>query len=205
MKIVQRISRRLRYGKPIIVVSGLPRSGTSMLMNMLLVGGVPLLTDGIRRADSSNLRGYFEYEPVKALENHRDLAWLSGARGKAVKVISFLLAWLPETYDYRVIFMQRDLEEIIASQDRMLLQREEPGHRAGDACTRELYAQHLKEVAGLLERRNCFRTLSISYGDTVKDPISQARRISAFLGRPLDVDRMGAIVDPRLYRNRRLS
>lgn len=142
-----------------------------MLMNGLPAGGVPLSTDGIRRADVNNPRGYFEYEKVKALENHGDLAWLPGARGKAVKVISFLLSWLPETCDYQVIFMQRHLDEIIASQDRMLSEREETSPRTGDARTRDLYTQHLREVAELLARRNCFRTLSISYGDAVKDPI----------------------------------
>ncbi len=145
MTIAERLSRRLRYGKPIVIVSGLPRSGTSMLMNMLLDGGVPLLTDGIRNADHGNSRGYFEYEPVKALEKHGDLSWLPRARGKAVKIISFLLTWLPERYDYRVIFMQRDLDEIIASQNRMLARPEEPGNTAAipalARCTRTIWSR----------------------------------------------------------------
>jgi hypothetical protein len=174
-----------------------------MLMNMLLDGGVPLLTDGIRNADHGNSRGYFEYEPVKALEKHGDLSWLPRARGKAVKIISFLLTWLPERYDYRVILMQRDLDEIIASQNQMLARPEEPGDTAGDSRTREVYADHLEQVARLLAIRRCFRTLSVSYRDAVEDPKHQARRISEFLDRPLDVDRMVAIVDPQLYRTRR--
>jgi hypothetical protein len=203
MTIAERIARRLRYGRPIIIVSGLPRSGTSMLMNMLLGGGVPLLTDCIRTADHSNSRGYFEYERVKELDKHGDLSWLPRARGKAVKIISFLLTWLPERYDYRVIFMQRDLDEIIASQNQMLAQREEPGDTAGDSRTRKVYAEHLEQVARLLARRRCFRTLSVSYRDAVEDPKRQARQIREFLDRPLDVDRMAATVDPQLYRNRR--
>lgn len=203
MTFAERIARRLRYGKPITVVSGLPRSGTSMLMNMLLGGGVPLLMDGIRSADHSNSRGYFEYEPVKELDKNGDLSWLPRARGKAVKIISFLLTWLPETYDYRVIFVQRDLDEIIASQNQMLARREETGDTAGDSRTREVYVDHLKQAARLLASRRCFRTLSVSYCDAVEDPKRQARRISEFLDRPLDVDRMVAIVDPQLYRNRR--
>src|SRR5438128_12594498 len=115
MNIAERLWRRVRYGKPIIVVSGLPRSGTSMMMNMLLAGGMPLLTDGIRSADRSNPRGYFEFERTKELNKNGDLSWLPFARGKADKIISFLLTRLPETYDYRVIFVQRDLEDIIAS------------------------------------------------------------------------------------------
>jgi hypothetical protein len=199
----ERIARRLRYGKPIIVVSGLPRSGTSMVMNMLRGGGVPLLTDGIRKPDRSNSRGYFEYEPVKELDKNGEHAWLPRARGKAVKIISFLVTWLPETYDYRVIFMQRDLDEIIASQNQMLARPEEPGNRAADYRTREIYADHLKQVARLLERRRSFRTLSVSYREAVEDPEREARRMCEFLDRSMDIDRMVAIVDPQLYRNRR--
>jgi hypothetical protein len=173
-----------------------------MLMNMLLAGGVPLLTDGIRTADSSNPRGYFEYEPVKALENFTDFSWLPDARGKAVKVISFLLTWLPETYDYHVIFMQRDLDEIIVSQDHMLGRPHELSVTTADAGTRDIYVNHLNDVARLLEKRHCFRSLSVSYRDTIERPEREARRISAFLGRSLDIERMAAIVDPRLYRIR---
>src|ERR1700704_756589 len=126
MGFLTRLSRRLRYGLPIVVVSGLPRSGTSMAMKMLQAGGLPLLTDDARPADDSNPDGYFEFELVKQLDKSGDLAWLRNARGKGVKVISWLVTWLPESYDYRVIFMQRDLEEVVASQNAMLLQRGEP-------------------------------------------------------------------------------
>src|SRR3989442_11424253 len=165
MTIAERLSRRLRYGRPIIIVSGLPRSGTSMLMNMLLSGGVPLLTDGIRNADHSNSRGYFEYEPVKELDKHGDLSWLPHARGKAVKIISFLLAWLPERYDYRVIFMQRDLHEAIASQNAMLARRGEtaaPGS-ASDEEIRRMYEDHLQKIARFMANRSCFSSLTVAY------------------------------------------
>ena len=203
MTVIDRWSRRLRYGRPIVVITGLPRSGTSMAMKMLQAGGLPLLTDGARPSDESNPEGYFEFEPVKQLDKNGDLAWLRAARGKGVKIISWLVTWLPELYDYRVIFMQRDLDEIIASQNQMLARREEPGDTAGDSRTRKVYADHLKQVARLLARRRCFRTLSVSYRDAGEDPTRQARRISEFLDRSLDVDRMVAIVDPQLYRNRR--
>ena len=124
--------RRLRYGKAIVIVSGLPRSGTSMAMKMLEAGGMPILADGIRTADISNPKGYYEYEPVKELDKGGDVAWLAEARGKAVKIISFLLTWLPETYDYRVIFMQRDLREVLASQNAMLAHRGEAPGAADD-------------------------------------------------------------------------
>jgi hypothetical protein len=201
MNIAERLWRRVRYGNPIIVVSGLPRSGTSMMMNMLLAGGVPLLTDGIRSADRSNPRGYFEFERVKELNGNGELSWLPSARGKAVKVVSFLLTRLPETFNYRVIFMQRDLGEIIASQNQMLTARGEPGP-PGDFRTRQVYADHLEQVARLLARRPCFRSLLICYNDTVDDPRGQAQRIGTFLDRSLDVERMVAIVDSRLYRIR---
>ena len=173
-----------------------------MVMNMLLAGGMPLLTDGVRHADQSNERGYFEFEGTKELDKNGDLSWLPSARGKAVKIISFLLTRLPETYDYRVIFMRRDLDEIIASQNQMLAARGEPTP-PGDSRTREVYAEHLEQVARLLARRRCFRTLSVSYRDAVEDPKRQARHVREFLDRPLDVDRMVATVDPQLYRNRR--
>src|SRR6202166_3814155 len=198
----ERVARRLRYGEPIIVVSGLPRSGTSMVMNMLDSGGVPVLTDGIRSSDDSNPRGYFEYEPVKALDKDADRSWVLLARGKAVKIISFLLTWLPETCDYRVVFMQRDLDEIIASQNQMLARRGEPAG-AGDATIRDIYAEHLEQMGRFLASRRCFRTLPVGYRDVVDDPERQARRLKDFLDRSLDVARMAATVDRQLYRNRR--
>jgi hypothetical protein len=202
MTLGERVARRLRYGKPVIVVSGLPRSGTSMVMNMLDSGGVPVLTDGIRSSDDSNPRGYFEYEPVKELDKDGDRSWVLLARGKAVKIISFLLTWLPETCDYRVVFMQRDLDEIIASQNQMLARRGEPAG-AADATMHNLYAEHLQKMERFLASRRCFRTLPVSYRDVVDDPERQASRIKDFLDRPLDVARMAACVDRHLYRNRR--
>ena len=110
----QSFLRRLRRGAPVIVVSGLPRSGTSMAMRMLQAGGVPILTDGLRQPDACNPNGYYELERVKELDKGHDAGWLGEARGQALKIISFLLTYLPETYDYQVIFMRRDLDEIVA-------------------------------------------------------------------------------------------
>lgn len=194
--------RRLRYGKAIVIVSGLPRSGTSMAMKMLEGGGMPILADGIRTADVSNPKGYYEYEPVKELDKSGDLAWLAEARGKAVKIISFLLTWLPETYDYRVIFMQRDLREVLASQNAMLAHRgEAPG--ADDEQMLRMYEDHLKKVARFMANRSCFSSLNVDYRDVVQSPWDAAGRINGFLGGTLDVERMAAIADPALYRNRR--
>ena len=105
--------RRVRYGKPIVVVSGLPRSGTSMMMQMLEAGGLEILTDGRRTADESNPHGYYELERVKTLEKSEDTSWLTDARGKAVKIIAFLLRYLPENLNYKVIFVHRDMDEVL--------------------------------------------------------------------------------------------
>ncbi len=181
-----------------MVVSGLPRSGTSMAMKMLEAGGLPVVTDRLRHADASNPNGYYEYERVKDLDKPGDTAWLADARGKAVKIISFLLTYLPEAYDYQVVFMQRDLGEVISSQNRMLDAR-----GAEDDATRALYTQHLEQVERFLSNRSCFSTLRVGYADTVTSPFEQAARINAFLGGGLDEDKMTAVADAALYRNRR--
>jgi hypothetical protein len=199
---LEQLIRTWRFGSPIVIVSGLPRSGTSMLMKMLDAGGVPILTDSLRPADEDNPNGYFEYEPVKQLDKAGDHAWLRGARGRAVKVISLLLTWLPETYNYQVLFMERDLDEVMASQDAMLERRGESASAGKHDATRAIYAQHLQQVDRFMANRRCFTRLSVGYRDVVADPEREARRIQAFLGRPLDVAGMAAVTDPRLYRNR---
>jgi hypothetical protein len=174
-----------------------------MAMKMLEAGGVPILTDGIRTADVSNPKGYYEYEPVKELDKGGEPAWLPDARGKAVKIISFLLTWLPETYDYKVIFMQRDLKEAMASQNAMLVRRGETPGSDDDEQLRRVYEDHLQKVARFLSNRSCFSTLMLPYHEVVDRPRDAANRIRDFLGGPLDVDRMAAVADPELYRNRR--
>src|SRR6188768_3994121 len=119
MASLARLVRQLRYGRPIVVVSGLPRSGTSMMMQMLQAGGLEILTDAVRTPDGSNPKGYLEFEAVKDLDKPPP-PWLAGARGKAVKIVSSLVRWLPEGHDYRVIFMRRNLDEVILSQNKML-------------------------------------------------------------------------------------
>ena len=193
--------RRLIRGRPIVVVSGLPRSGTSMAMKMLHAGGVPVLPDGLRAPDASNPNGYLELERVKSLDKPGHTAWLAGARGKAVKVISFLLTHLPDSYDYQVVFMQRALDEVIASQNQMLESRgADPG--APDDRTRALYTEHLAQVERFLAHRPCFSTLVLRYDDTLKAPREQAARLNAFLGGKLDVEKMAAVTEPALHRHR---
>ncbi|MEZ5289416.1 MAG: hypothetical protein R2712_32365, partial [Vicinamibacterales bacterium] len=169
--------RRLRRGRPIIVVSGLPRSGTSLAMQMLQAGGVPVASDGARAADDSNPRGYLELESVKGLDRVGDHAWLAACRGRAVKVVSPLLTHLPEDYDYQVVFMRRDLDEVLASQNAMLESRGE-ARGAADARMRAVYEEHLAQVERFVARRDCFATLWLDYARVVASPGTEADRMA---------------------------
>ena len=173
-----------------------------MAMKMLEAGGLPLVTDGLRRADTSNPQGYFEFERVKNLDKQGDTAWLADARGKAVKIISLLLTHLPESYDYQVVFMQRRLDEVVSSQNQMLDARGE-ARGAGDERTVELYQQHLEQVLRFLRQRSCFSVLTVDYAAVIADPGGQAARINALVGGQLDVARMAAVAEPALHHNRR--
>jgi len=174
-----------------------------MAMKMLHAGGIEVVTDGIRTADESNPKGYFELEAVKELDKKGDTAWLRNARGKAVKIISFLLTWLPEENDYRVVFMQRSLDEVLASQNKMLVQRAEtPGSAEEDARLREHYEKHLAKVHRFLANRPCFSVLRVDYRNALEHPRDEAERINDFLGGGLNVDQMSAVGDKSLYRNR---
>jgi hypothetical protein len=173
-----------------------------MAMRMLEAGDIPIVTDRSREADEDNPHGYFEHDRVLDLDKGGDAGWLADARGKAVKIISALLPHLPERFNYQVLFMHRDLGEVLASQNRMLERRGERGSAASDAEMTRLYEDHLRRIASLLRRRACFATLDVRYSDVVADPASQARRISDFLGGKLDAVRMAEAVSPELYRNR---
>ena len=173
-----------------------------MAMKMLDAGGAPVLIDGLRPPDENNPNGYYEFERVKGLEQNRDTAWLVDARGKAVKIISFLLTWLPESYDYKLLFMRRDVTELIASQNTMLVRRGEAPTATGDERLRELYEAHIDQVSTFVSKRPCFSTLAVAYQDVLRDPHLEAGRIRDFLGLDLDVQRMADVADPALYRNR---
>jgi predicted AAA+ superfamily ATPase len=198
---LRRLYRRLRFGEPIVVVSGLPRSGTSMLMKMLEAGGVPVVTDGLRTADEDNPKGYYEVERVKDLAQETDRSWLSEARGQAIKVISFLLKSLPSDLNYRVIFVRRDMEEVLASQKKMLARRGETDDTPPERM-RESFADDLWRARYQLTHRPWFEMLEVHYGEILARPLEGARRISDFLGGDLDTEAMAAAVDPDLYRNR---
>ena len=197
-------ARRLKYGKPVVIVSGLPRSGTSMAMKMLEAGGMELVVDNIRTADEDNPKGYYEDERVKDLAEMTEKGWLNEARGKVIKVVSSLLNYLPENNAYKVVFMRRNLHEVLASQTKMLERREEDSH-SEDESLLKMYESHLEKVTFQLRFRSNFQALYLNYADVVKDPSTEARRIADFVGSGLDADRMAGAVDGSLYRNRHTS
>lgn len=198
----QQTYRRLLYGRPIVVVSGLPRSGTSMMMKMLEAGGMPVWMDGVRTADDQNPKGYYELERVKELDKALDKAWVREGRGRAVKVISSLLEHLPATNNYQVLFMHRNMPEVLASQRKMLTQRNEDPDAVSDVSMTEFYEKHLRKVKYFLAHAPGFAALDLTYADVVADPATMARRIQTFLGAGLDLTGMARAVDADLYRNR---
>jgi len=197
------IIRRLTHGKPIILVSGLPRSGTSMAMKMLSSGGMETIVDNIRTADEDNPKGYFEDERVKDLAEMSDdeKRFLRDARGKVIKVVSSLLQYLPKENHYKVVFMRRNIQEVLASQAKMLTRRGEENTSADEDMTR-MYESHLDKVKFQLRFRDWFDVLYLDFADVVADPETAANRINGFLGGNLDVKAMAMQVDPNLYRNR---
>ncbi len=186
----------------IIIVSGLPRSGTSMMMQMLETGGLEILTDNIRTADQDNPKGYYEFEVVKKLAKDENKEWLNGAKGKVVKVISQLLKDLPQEHNYRVIFMHRKMEEILFSQKQMLIRRGAPTDSISNEELAKLFQKHLDQVESWLKKQPNFDVLYISYNEVLKDPEEFVDRVNKFLGGHLDVDSMKGVVDKSLHRQR---
>jgi hypothetical protein len=201
MPSLARSYRRLRYGQPIVVVSGLPRSGTSMIMKMLEAGGLPVMTDGLRSADEDNPKGYYEVERIKDLAREVDKGWLGESRGRAIKVISYLLKSLPPTFNYKVVFIRRDLEEVLASQRKMLARRGETESTPPERM-RALFEDDLWRAGYQLKRRPEFDSIELHYSAVLARPLEEARRLAAFLGGGVDAEAMAAAVDPQLYRNR---
>ena len=184
----------------VTVVSGLPRSGTSMMMRMLEAGGTEVLTDGMRRADEDNPKGYYEFERVKQLEH--DKSWLKDTRGKAVKIIAALLKHLPPDYTYKVIFMHRRLEETLTSQKQMLVRRGEPSEAVSDDRMAKLFQQHLRRVDAWLAEQPNIEVFYVNYNQILQRPLEHAQRINGFLGNTLNTEDMASAVDRTLYRQR---
>jgi RNase adaptor protein for sRNA GlmZ degradation len=183
----------------IIIVSGLPRSGTSLMMQMLDQGGLEVVTDNVRSADRDNPRGYYELEQVKKIKS--DVAWLPATRGKAFKMVSQLLYELPSTEHYRIIFMERDLDEMLVSQEKMLARLNKPS--APRAAIERSFIEHLRRLREWLAKQPNMSILYVCYNELLEGPAQQSKRISAFLDGRLDVDRMIKSIDSSLYRNRK--
>jgi hypothetical protein len=184
----------------ITVVSGAPRSGTSLMMRMLDAGGIPAFTDRVRSSDAHNPHGYFEYEPVKRLAS--DSSWMEGARGKAVKIIHRLLVHLPAGFEYRIVFMDRSLTEVFDSQRTMLTTL---GHESANQQKESIVsalAKEVREVKQWLASHPTTSLLSAPYAAVVREPVEWSANVSRFLGGGLDEAAMAAIADPALYHNR---
>ncbi len=160
-----------------------------------------MLTDNFRKADEENPKGYYEFERVKQLEE--DASWLEEAEGKVVKVISYLLEHLPEDYNYRIIFMERKIEEVLASQKKMIERRGETNNNVSDEAMAKLFEKHLKEVDEMLKSRTNMKTTYVSYNKILEEPEPNLERINVFLGGELDTKKMVQVVDPKLHRQRK--
>ena len=184
----------------ITIVSGLPRSGTSLMMQMLVAGGMTPLADGERKADADNPRGYLEWERIKQLPN--DPGCIAEGEGKVVKVISRLLLSLSGDHEYRVIFMQRPMPEVLASQDQMLRRRGTYKEGTNPAAIAAAFEKHLNEVNAWLDSKPNVRVLRLPYHDVLSEPQEISQKLSDFLGVPLNVEAMKQQIDSSLYRNR---
>ncbi len=185
----------------ITIVSGLPRSGTSMMMKMLEAGGIPVLVDNIRQADEDNPNGYYEFELVKKVKDDR--SWLDDAGGKVVKMVSMLLKDLPAGQTYKIVFMRRKMEEILASQKQMLVRNNKPTDTISDEKMAALFEKHLKEIFAWLEKQSHMHVLYVNYNDMVANPLPYIAQINDFLGKGLDTDKMAGVIDKKLYRQKK--
>ena len=185
----------------VTVVSGLPRSGTSMLMKMLAAGGLEPLTDGIRQADEDNPGGYYELEQVKQLNENKN--WLETAAGKAVKIISQLLQSLPGDQRFKIVFALREMHEILASQREMLKRRGQTSDGVADEEIAAVFAGHLQEIKLWLGAQEHMDVFYVEYAAVLRDPLGESAKIKDFLDLPLNDLQMAAVVDESLYRQRR--
>jgi len=184
----------------VVVVSGLPRSGTSMMMKILAEGGLPIVSDEEREADEDNPNGYFEIELSKKLKDG-EINWIYDAQGKVVKVISYLLEFMPDDLNYDVIFMDREISEILASQKKMLLRRNESS-TISDHEMESQFRDHLKAVKYWIARKPNMRVKFVKYSEMVNEPNELCLELAEFLEKTMNVGAMSAVPNQSLYRNR---
>ena len=183
------------------IVSGLPRSGTSLMMNMLAAGGLEVMTDHLRIPDDDNPVGYFELEEVKRLIQGEH-SWLAQLNGKAVKVISTLLPYLPDGYHYRIIFMRRAMEEVLASQRKMLINRGENPDKVRDEQMAEMFQKDLQQSERWINSQTHTSRIDVNYRQLIANPRPLVAEINRFMGGGLGEDKMLGVIDPSLYRHR---
>ena len=172
-------------------------------MRMLAEGGIPVVTDELRRADSDNPNGYFEFETVRQM-SAGNVEWLANANGKAIKVISALLEYLPSNYSYKIIFLEREIKEILESQRKMLANRNEKA--TADEAEIEMQIQkHLSVMRPWLVRQPNIEVLYVNYNTLMTKPEPLCEQITEFLDLPLNQTRMLAVPDKHLYRNRTIT
>ena len=186
----------------IVVVSGLPRSGTSMMMKMLEAGGQMILTDNIRQADANNPNGYYEFERVKKLKEG-DFEWIPDSKGKVVKIITGLIMQLPSDHQYKIIFMERMMKEVLSSQKKMLRRLGKDEGRVADEKMAKIYHEHLKQVNAWLTKQQNIKVLYVNYNAMLDDPLASLEKVNEFLGGGLDVNAMAGVVNKELYRERK--
>jgi len=185
----------------ILIVSSLPRCGTSMMMQMLEAGGIPPMTDHIREADEDNPRGYYEFEKVKKIKE--DASWLEDCYGKVFKMVSALLYYLPSDKRYKVIFIRRKMEEMLASQNKMLQRQGEKGDNVSDEEMAKKLHKHLRKIEEWLAKQNNLDVIYINYNEVNQNPHENARLVNRFLGDRLSVAKMERVVEKSLYRKRK--
>jgi hypothetical protein len=172
-----------------------------MMMQMLTAGGLPILTNDQRAADTDNPRGYYEYEPTTRLRTER--SWVKEAIGQGIKIVAQLLPFLPSEHQYRVIFMRRDLDEVLASQ-RIMLER--LGRETASMQPKQLRAvfqQQLRQIELWLTKQLNVHILFVDYDSVLQDSAITAKAVNAFVGGNLKLNAMTAAVDPTLHRQRR--
>jgi len=202
LKTHEKEAAKMDSSSTITIVAGLPRSGTSMMMQMLDAGGLPPLADNERPADDDNPRGYYEFDRAKALR--KDASWLPDAQGKVVKIVAQLLSSLPLGSDlkFRIIFIERNPDEVLSSQKLMLTHRKEQGAQLSDDNLKKTFAQQVTQIKRMLSVRK-IPTLCMNYSQVVADPIHAAQRLNTFMGGELSEESMVKAVDPTLYRHKK--
>ena len=184
---------------PLVIVTGLPRSGTSLVMSLLAAGGHPILEDHRRAPDPDNPRGYYEFEPVKSLM--RDNTWLHAHAGQAIKIISTLLPFIPPDLPLDVIWIQRHLPEVLASQSTMLMRAGKP-LAANPALLATAFQKQTMATEAFLTRRPRTRVLALQHHELLQSPVQQISRLLDFLPSLQNESKMLQTIDPALHRQR---